>query len=44
MAFNGWPERALDFYDGLAAAKDRLVSFFRTSQPLCTWLTDHVGR
>ncbi len=26
------------------AAKDRLVTFFRTAQPLCSWLTAHVGR
>ena len=27
-----------------SAAKDRVVSFFRTTLPLCSWLTDHVGR
>jgi uncharacterized protein (TIGR02453 family) len=26
------------------AAKDRLITFFRTAQPLCSWLTAHVGR
>ena len=27
-----------------ASAKDRLISFFRTARPLCSWLTEHVGR
>ena len=27
-----------------AAAKDRVISFFRTTLPLCSWLNDHVGR
>ena len=26
------------------AAKDRIISFFRTTQPLCSWLTDHVAQ
>jgi len=27
-----------------ASAKDHLSSFFRTTRPLCSWLTEHVGR
>jgi uncharacterized protein (TIGR02453 family) len=26
------------------AAKDRVISFFRTAEPLCSWLTHHVDR
>ena len=39
-----WKQWPVEPWLETAAAKDRLVSFFRTSQPLCTWLTDHVGR
>jgi uncharacterized protein (TIGR02453 family) len=27
-----------------ASAKDRLISFFRTTRPLCSWLTENVDR
>ena len=39
-----WKQWPVEPWLETAAARDRLVSFFRTSQPLCTWLTDHVGR
>ena len=40
-AWRQWPvERWLE----TSAAKDRVISFFRTTLPLCSWLTDHVGR
>jgi uncharacterized protein (TIGR02453 family) len=39
-----WKQWPVEPWLETAAAKDRLVSFFRTSQPLCSWLTDHVGR
>ena len=39
-AWRQWP---VEPWLETAAAKDHLVSFFRTSQPLSTWLTDHAG-
>ena len=39
-----WKQWPVEPWLETAAAKDRLVSFFRTSQPLCSWLTDHVSR
>jgi uncharacterized protein (TIGR02453 family) len=40
-AWQQWPVEA---WLETPAAKDRLVTFFRTAQPLCSWLTAHVGR
>ncbi len=40
-AWQQWPVEA---WLETPAAKDRLVAFFRTAQPLCSWLTAHVGR
>jgi uncharacterized protein (TIGR02453 family) len=39
-----WKEWPVEAWLETAAAKDRLVSFFRTARPLCSWLADHVGR
>jgi uncharacterized protein (TIGR02453 family) len=39
-----WRQWPVEPWLETAAAKDRLVDFFRTSLPICTWLTDHVGR
>jgi uncharacterized protein (TIGR02453 family) len=39
-----WKQWPVEPWLETAAARDRLISFFRTSQPLCSWLTDHVGR
>jgi len=38
-----WKQWPVEPWLETAAAKDRVVSFFRTAQPLCSWLTDHVG-
>ena len=40
-AWKQWPVAP---WLGTAAAKDRVISFFRTTQPLCSWLTDHVAQ
>ena len=40
-AWQQWPVEA---WLETPAAKDRLVTFLRTAQPLCSWLTAHVGR
>jgi uncharacterized protein (TIGR02453 family) len=40
-AWQQWPVEA---WLETPAAKDRLVTFFRTAEPLCSWLTAHVGR
>jgi uncharacterized protein (TIGR02453 family) len=40
-AWRQWP---VEPWLETASARDRLVSFFRTTQPLCSWLTAHVGR
>jgi len=39
-----WKQWPVEPWLETAEAKDRLVSFFRTTLPLCSWLTDHVGR
>ena len=39
-----WRQWPVEPWLETAAAKDRLVDFFRTSLPICTWLTDHAGR
>jgi uncharacterized protein (TIGR02453 family) len=39
-AWRQWP---VEPWLETASAKDRIVSFFRTTQPLCSWLTAHVG-
>ena len=38
-AWQQWPAGA---WLESAQAKDRVISFFRTTQPLCSWLTGHV--
>ena len=40
-AWRQWP---VEPWLETASAKDRLVSFFRTTQPLCSWLTAHAAR
>ncbi len=40
VAWNEWPAGA---WLGTSRAKDRVVQFFRASQPLCDWLAAHVG-
>ncbi|HME65747.1 MAG TPA: DUF2461 domain-containing protein [Streptosporangiaceae bacterium] len=40
-AWRQWP---VEGWLETSAAKDRVISFFRTTLPLCSWLTDHVGR
>jgi uncharacterized protein (TIGR02453 family) len=40
-AWKQWPAEP---WLGTASAKDRIVSFFQTTQPLCSWLTAHAGR
>jgi uncharacterized protein (DUF2461 family) len=39
-----WKQWPVEPWLETAAAKDRVVSFFRTAMPLCSWLTDHVSR
>jgi uncharacterized protein (TIGR02453 family) len=39
-----WKEWPVEPWLESAAAKDRVVSFFRTAQPLCSWLTENVHR
>jgi uncharacterized protein (TIGR02453 family) len=39
-AWRQWP---VEPWLETASAKDRLVSFFRTTQPLCSWLSAHAG-
>ena len=38
-----WKQWPVEPWLETEAAKDRVVSFFRTALPLCSWLTDHVG-
>jgi len=38
-AWQDWPVEA---WLETPAAKDRVISFFRTARPLCSWLTTHV--
>jgi uncharacterized protein (TIGR02453 family) len=40
-AWRQWP---VEPWLETSAAKDRVISFFRTTLPLCSWLTDHVAR
>jgi uncharacterized protein (TIGR02453 family) len=39
-----WKQWPVEPWLETAAAKDRLVSFFRTVQPLCSWLTTYVSQ
>ena len=39
-----WKQWPVEPWLESAAAKDRVVSFFRTAQPLCSWLTENVHR
>jgi uncharacterized protein (TIGR02453 family) len=39
-----WKQWPVEPWLETASAKDRLVSFFRTTRPLCSWLTSHAGR
>jgi len=39
-----WKQWPVEPWLETAAAKDRLISFFRTVQPLCSWLTAHVSQ
>jgi len=39
-----WKQWSVEPWLETASAKDRLISFFRTAGPLCSWLTEHVGR
>jgi uncharacterized protein (TIGR02453 family) len=40
-AWQQWPAGA---WLETAQAKDRVVSFFRTTEPICSWLADHVQK
>ena len=40
-AWRQWP---VEPWLETTAAKDHLISFFRTVQPLCSWLTTHVSQ
>ena len=37
-----WQQWPVEPWLETPAAKDRLISFFRTARPLCSWLTRHV--
>ena len=39
-----WKQWPVEPWLETASAKDRLVSFLRTTRPLCDWLNDHAGR
>jgi len=39
-----WMQWPVEPWLETAAVKDRVVSFFRTTAPLCGWLTENVGR
>jgi uncharacterized protein (TIGR02453 family) len=39
-----WKQWPVEPWLETASAKDRVVSFFRTARPLCTWLSTHVSR
>ena len=39
-----WKQWPVEPWLETAAAKDHLISFFRTVQPLCSWLTTHVSQ
>jgi uncharacterized protein (TIGR02453 family) len=38
-----WKQWPVEPWLETAAAKDRIVAFFRTVEPLCSWLTTHVS-
>jgi uncharacterized protein (TIGR02453 family) len=38
-----WKQWPVEPWLETASAKDRIISFFRTTQPLCSWLAAHVG-
>jgi uncharacterized protein (TIGR02453 family) len=38
-----WKQWPVEPWLETVSAKERLVSFFRTTKPLCSWLTVHVG-
>jgi uncharacterized protein (TIGR02453 family) len=38
-----WKQWPVEPWLETAAAKDRIISFFRTVEPLCSWLTTHVS-
>ncbi len=38
-----WKQWPVEAWLETAAAKDRIISFLRTSQPLCSWLAQHAG-
>jgi uncharacterized protein (TIGR02453 family) len=39
-----WQQWPVEPWLETGAAKDHLAAFFRTAQPLCSWLAAHVGR
>jgi uncharacterized protein (TIGR02453 family) len=39
-----WKQWPVEPWLETASAKDRLISFLRTTQPLCSWLTTHAGQ
>jgi uncharacterized protein (TIGR02453 family) len=39
-----WKQWPVEPWLETASAKDRVISFFRTTRPLCSWLTDNVAR
>jgi len=39
-----WKQWPVEPWLETAAAKDHLISFFRTVHPLCSWLTTHVNQ
>jgi uncharacterized protein (TIGR02453 family) len=39
-----WRQWQVEPWLETAAAKDRLISFFRTAVPIASWLTENVGR
>jgi uncharacterized protein (TIGR02453 family) len=39
-----WKQWTVEPWLETAAAKERIVAFFRTVEPLCSWLTTHVSR
>jgi len=39
-----WKQWPVEPWLETASAKDRVISFFRTTHPLCSWLTDNVAR
>jgi uncharacterized protein (TIGR02453 family) len=39
-----WKQWPVEPWLETASARDRVVSFFRTTLPLCSWLTDNVAR